>query len=148
MRKVIDGKLYDTDTAKEMGLWHSTWDHRDFHYVAERLYQKRTGEYFLHGEGGPMSKYAESVGQNAWEGGEKIIPLSVENARKWAEDHLDADDYAQIFGMPDEGGTDEKTTLCVHVPADLAAVVRRQAAEQGISLTAYVTEALRIASKA
>lgn len=146
MRKIINGKLYDTETARELGIWTSTWDHRDFHYVAERLYLKRTGEYFLHGTGGPASKYAVTVGQNSWSGGEKIIPLSVESARQWAEEHLDADDYAQIFGMPDEDDAG-KVTLCVQIPADLSTIIRRQASDRGISLTAYVTEALAAAAK-
>lgn len=146
MKKVINGKLYDTETAREVGSDSYLYP-RDFNHWVETLYVKRSGEYFLHGQGGPRSRYAVSVGQNSWEGGEKIIPLSFENARKWAEEHMDADDYAEAFGMPDEGESDEKATLCVQVPADLAAVVKRQAAEQGISLTAYVAQALRMAAK-
>ena len=146
MKKIIEGRLYNTDTAKELGVWASTWDYRDFNYVAEKLYQKRTGEYFLYGEGGPMSKYAQSCGQNSWSGGEKIIPLSPEKAREWAEAHLDADDYAEIFGMPDEGSA-EKVTICMQIPGDLDAIIRARAAEKGVSLTAYVVEVLNKACR-
>ena len=66
MKKIINGKLYDTDTAKEMGTGCASCSPRDFHYYSETLYRKRTGEYFLYGEGGPASRYAERVDNNMW----------------------------------------------------------------------------------
>ena len=138
MKKIINGKVYDTDTAKKLGSYENMADCRNFHYYCEALYQKRTGEYFLHGEGGPMTQYARTIDQNSWSGGEKIMPLSVEAARKWAEEHLDADEYAEVFGMPDEDDT-ELTTLCIQIPASLATTIKRMAAEQGTSLRAVVT---------
>ena len=142
MKKIINGKLYDTDTAKCVGAWSNNRSRRDFSSCDETLYRKRTGEFFLHGEGGPMTKYAQSCGDNTWSGGEEIIPLSAEKARAWAEEKLDADDYGEIFGMPDEG-TDEKETLCIQLHADLMAKLRAGASEAGISLTAYVESVLR-----
>ena len=146
MKKIINGKLYDTDTAKEVGGWANYGSWRDFNHVEETLYRKRTGEYFLFGEGGPSTKYARRTEQNMWSGGSQIIPLSPETAREWAEEHLSADDYAELFGMPDEGG-EEKVTLCVQLPAALDAKIRANAAKAGKSLTAYLegvlSEALR-----
>lgn len=141
MKKIINGKLYDTETAKSMGSWHNTWDYRDFNYVCEELFRKRTGEFFLLGEGGPMSKYAVSVSNNSWSGGEKIIPLSAAKAREWAEEHLDAEDYAEIFGMPSEG--EDTAALNVQIDAALMARLRQMAANEGISLTACVERLLR-----
>lgn len=106
MNKIINGKRYDTDRASLVGE-DSYSNSRDFNHWHEALYQKRTGEFFLYGEGGPMSKYAETIGQNEWSGGEKIMPLSVEAAKKWAEEHLTGDEYEKIFSVDDEGG--EKT---------------------------------------
>lgn len=146
MKKIINGKLYDTDTAKVVGSWENAGGWNDFNHLGETLYRKRTGEYFLFGEGGAATKYAVSTGQNSWKGGSKIIPLSMESAREWAEEHMDADDYAELFGMPDEGG-EEKVTLCVQLPAALDAKIRANAAQAGKSLTAYLegvlSEALR-----
>ena len=146
MKKIIEGKLYDTDTAKEVGMWANAGSWRDFSHMVERLYRKRTGEFFLHGQGGPATKYAESTGQNSWSGGSKIIPLTVASARKWAEEHLDADEYAEIFGMPEED-SDERTTLCVRLPASLAARIKSNASEEGLSLTAYLEKILSDALK-
>lgn len=138
MKKIINNKLYNTETAVEIGL---DCGGDGFTHWCERLYRKRTGEYFLHGEGGPMTQYAVTIGQNSWSGGEKIMPLTYENARKWAEEHMDADDYAEAFGMPDEDGGVE--TLHVQLPSDLMAAIRKQAAERGLSLRAYVEQELR-----
>ena len=104
MKKVINGSLYDTETAKLLGE-DSYSNPRDFAHWRETLYRTKSGKYFLHGKGGAMTKYAVSVGQNEWSGGEKIIPLTLESAQKWAEEHLSGDDYIKAFGEPEERTT-------------------------------------------
>lgn len=140
MKKIINNKVYDTDTARKLGSDSYAYS-GDFHYWFEALYQKRTGEFFLFGEGGPMTKYAKTIGQNSWTGGERIMPLTVDSARAWAEEHLDADDYEKIFGLPDEDA--ERVTLCIQIPADLNARIRTGAAEAETSITAFVENILR-----
>ena len=138
MKKIIKGKLYDTDTAKRVG---SACGGDGFSSWAEDLYQKRTGEFFLFGQGGPATKYAEYVdGNNVWSNGSKIIPLNVEAARQWAEKHLDADEYGEIFGMPSEDA--EPVALNIQLDAALMAKLRARAAEDGKSLTATVAALL------
>lgn len=99
MKKIINGKKYDTDTAKAIGF--DTNCASDFHYWYESLYIKKTGEYFLYGKGGPMSRYCEYIG-DCQTSGEKIIPMTVEEAKEWAEKHLTADEYEEIFGEVEE----------------------------------------------
>lgn len=142
MKKIINNKVYDTDTARKLGEWSNAGGWSDFNHIEETLYQKRTGEYFLHGEGGPMTKYAVSCGNNSWSGGEKIIPLTYENARKWAEERLDADEYIELFGNPGEGD-ESKEPLYVMLPASVVAKVRSKAAESGMTLTGYVADRLK-----
>ena len=141
MKKIIYGKLYDTEKAKEIGHWANMGNRRDFRQMEETLYRKRTGEYFLHGEGGPMTKYAVALDDNNWSGGEKIIPMSAEKARAWGEEHLEADEYAEIFGMPDEG--EDKAALCIQINAGLLARVRAVAADNKKTLTACVEDLIR-----
>lgn len=136
MKKIINGKLYDTETAKEVGLRAHGEGPRDFHYFVERLYRKRTGEYFLHGEGGPMTQYARTVGQNQWSGGEKIMPLDYQAAREWAKKHMDADDYMEEFGPVSEES--ERTTLSVSLDAAVADKIRKEAQEKGVSISALI----------
>lgn len=135
MKKIIGGKRYDTDTAKEMG-YASYSNPSDFSYWRETLYRKNTGEFFLHGEGGPMSRYAETVGQNEWSGGQKIMPLSIDAAQEWAEEHLDGDEYEQIFGAVEDNL--EKRTCTFSLSGSTIEKIKRRAAEEGISMSAYI----------
>ena len=82
MKKIIKGKMYNTETARYCGGYEFS-DYEDVNYVCEALYQKKTGELFLYGEGGAMSKYGESIGTNAWARGEKIIPLKTKKAKRY-----------------------------------------------------------------
>lgn len=101
MKKIINGKRYDTDTAKILGS--AGYSHLgDFSFWREELYRKRTGEFFLYGVGDAMSKYARQVGLNVWAGGEEIRPLSLKEALEWVEENLDVEEYEQIFGEVEE----------------------------------------------
>lgn len=102
MKKIINRKMYNTETATLIGGWSNGYSYSDFSHCEEDLYKKRTGEFFLHGSGGAMSKYCRSCGQNEWCGGEEIIPLTLEEAMDWAEDHLGADDFEATFGEVEE----------------------------------------------
>ena len=101
MKIIRNGKKYDTETAKKIITWSHGY-YRDFKYIAETLYRKKTGEYFLHGEGGPMTVYAEAIGDNTWSGGEQIIPLNEKEAKRWAEEKISVDAYERIFGEVSE----------------------------------------------
>lgn len=102
MKQIINHKLYNTETAKELHTRYHGNGWSDLYGFSETLYQKRTGEFFLHGDGGPGSKYSVSVGCNSWSGTQKIIPISEEEARDWAERYMDADDYMELFGPVEE----------------------------------------------
>ena len=101
MKKIINGKRYDTNTATLIGSTGHGYP-GDLDYWTEELYRKKTGEFFLYGEGGPMSKYSRKIRNNEWSGGEKITPLSPRDAQEWAENYLNADEYEQAFGKIEE----------------------------------------------
>jgi len=126
MKKIINGKRYDTETAKELNYWANHGNRRDFSWCKETLFQKKTGEFFLYGEGGPMSRYAERVDNSGWAGGEDLIPLTWEEARKWAEEKLTADEYEEIFGEVSED--DSKVIVTLSLPAHAAARLKKIAA--------------------
>ena len=118
MKKVISGRRYDTETAKLLGV--ATYGIcTDFAYWCEELYVKRTGEYFLYGQGGPMSKYSQQVGQNEWTGGHKIVPLTLKEAQRWVEYYLSADEYEEIFGKIEEGKVQVSTWLEESIKAEI-----------------------------
>ena len=140
MKKIINGKVYDTDTARELGYWANMADRRNFSQFEETLYRKKTGEFFLYGEGGPASKYAQAVGQNEWSGGSRIMPLDFSEARQWAEEHLDADEYESIFGEVSEDGS--RVQVCYSLSAAAAETIKRRASELGITASAYIESLL------
>lgn len=129
MKKIINGKVYDTETAQEVGAWDNNMSHRDVCWCSETLYRKKTGEYFIHGKGGPASRYAEAVGSNGWRFGERIMPLTYKWATEWAEKHLDCDEYEQIFGKVTEDETRKTAAYSLSVTA--IEVLRRMAQAQG-----------------
>lgn len=132
MKKIITGKVYDTDTATKLGVWWSSNDVRSFSHCEETLYRKRTGEYFLYGYGGPMTKYARAEGQNSWTGGERIMPMSYDEARTWAEEHLETGEYEAAFGEVTED--ESEYALYVKLPMPVADKLRRIASQQGKAL--------------
>lgn len=137
MKKIIGGKRYDTTTATRLAEWDSPHARSDFNFFEETLYQKRTGEYFLHGEGGPASKYAERC-QSGWTGGEMLIPLDPEEAQDWAEAHLDGDEYETIFGeVPEEENSHQ---LCAIIKETTYRALRDKAREKGCSIGKLIDE--------
>ena len=131
MKKVLNGKLYDTDKATRLASWENIQDCRSFNHMEETLYRKRTGEYFLHGCGEARTKYAKRYEDNMWGHGEEIIPLTTKAAQDWAEEHLDGDEYEQIFGAVDEDAEDILITF--KAPAALDRKLSDKAAELGTS---------------
>ena len=101
MKRIIKGKLYNTDTASRIGSCEFS-NPGNFRYCFEELYRKNNGEFFLCGEGGPLSMYSVQTDTNSWSFGEKISPLTVEEAKKWSEVHLSAETYIELFGEPEE----------------------------------------------
>lgn len=113
MKKIIKGKVYDTDTAKKVGYDNDqpagNWE--------EYLYQKKTGEFFVQH-------------WDAWNGG-SIQPISYSDAQEWLEKHGSAEQYEAVFGAPDE--SEEDVTLGIRVSAAAAAKLKQEAAKNGIT---------------
>ena len=76
MKKIINGRKYDTETAKEIGYWSN-------------------------GEGGALTQYS----RDTWDGrtGSSQIILMTENeAKEWSENKLSCDEYEALFGEVEE----------------------------------------------
>lgn len=100
MKRIINGKRYDTETATLVATHSNGCSYSDFHHVEERLYLTLRGAFFIHGGGGPLSKYAKSTGTNSTSGSQEIIPLDADEARSWLEEHDFADEVENLF--PDQ----------------------------------------------
>lgn len=101
MRKIIDGKLYNTETSEYLGS-NQEYFRSDFRYYSEELYRTKKGKYFLAGEGNGLSKYSKKY-DDGWGPGEAIILLTEEEAKEWVENHLSVNDYLEIFDEIEEG---------------------------------------------
>lgn len=102
MKKVLNGKMYNTETATIVGSWDNGCQVNDFAYCAETLYRSQKGTYFLHGESGAQGPYAEETGNGRYQNGEEIVPMKESEARAWAEEVLEADDFVRTFGDIEE----------------------------------------------
>jgi len=99
MKKIIKGTRYDTEKASVIGYASNGENVTDFSHWCVTLYKTpRSGRYFLHGQGGPMTRWAQSRGQNEWVGGEDIIPLkNRQEAFEWAQANLCAEEVEKEF---------------------------------------------------
>ena len=84
MKRIIDGKSYNTETAQEIATWSNHYGCNDFKHCEESLYRTKKGAWFVAGEGGAMSKYAVQYG-NAYGGGSCLEPITEGEAREWLE---------------------------------------------------------------
>ena len=87
MKKVIDRKVYNTDTSAQIGEWENGHYTSDFAYCSETLYVTKKGAYFLHGEGGAMSSYRTACG-NGFGYGQAIRALTASEALAWGRRSL------------------------------------------------------------
>lgn len=136
MKKIINGKVYDTDTAKAVGEWSNGLTWRDFGCIEETLYKKRTGEYFLFGEGGAMTGYAERVGGNGYSGGSRIMPYTFDEAKRWCEEKLTAEGYEAEFGAVAED--ESRRQICISISTTASETLKRRSSEAGLSVSAYI----------
>jgi hypothetical protein len=96
MKKVIEGKLYNTETAERIATWSNHYFQNDFHFMEETLYRTRKGNWFVYGEGGALSVYAQPCGNGSC-GGADIRCLSRDDAATWLEEHDCVDELERYF---------------------------------------------------
>lgn len=143
MKKAINGRQYDTETAKLIAEYTSEYGMSDERGYQEKLYQKRTGEYFLACRGNAMSKYALYYAELI-KPGERIIPLSVEEARKWAETCMDEAAYEKNFGKIAKD--DSKKIVSMSLTREAIQLLARMARDTGKSRSSIVDELIKKAN--
>lgn len=77
MKKTINRKIYNTETASVVGT-HYAGTFGDPEGYEENLYKTQKGLFFLYGKGGEESKYPT----------EDIIAISAEEAEKWQTEYM------------------------------------------------------------
>ncbi len=136
MNKVIRGKRYNTETAKLVGTWEANEPENSDFWEKEELYQKRSGEFFLIGQGGAQTQYALFSMGGESKPGIELRPIEPEEASDWAEEHLTADEYEALFGPVAEDGSRGRITLTLlNSTID---TVRREAQRRKMNFNEYL----------
>jgi len=82
-----------------------------------------------------MSIYASSEG-NMSGYGERIIPMTYDEAAQWAERHLTGEQYEEIFGEVSEN--DSRVSLNLSLTVAEAEIIKRNASREGMTVSAYI----------
>ena len=91
MKAIIEGVRYDTEKATLIGEASYGFAGDFARWEASLYVSPRARRYFLAGEGGPMSFWAENGDQpGERRSGSGIKPMSKAAALEWAERHLSA----------------------------------------------------------
>ncbi|TWT00125.1 hypothetical protein [Planomicrobium sp. CPCC 101079] len=101
MKKIINDKLYNTETATKLYDYDNGLYTTDVNYYSETLYKTKKGSYFLLKEGGAMSKMSKSNGLSKL-GGMDIEAFSPEEAQDYLIEHQAIDVFEFEFGFLDE----------------------------------------------
>lgn len=102
LRRISNGKLYNTQTARHLARFsHDPVEH--WFSFEEELYQTKNGGFFLTAEGLGGSPYGyKQAHNNEYVRGHVLLPLTDEQAKKWLEIRELLEEYIEIFGCPDE----------------------------------------------
>ena len=138
MKKIINGKVYNTDTATKIAEYENGSVTDGLHYYTETLYRKKTGEYFIHGEGGAATIYGKRASYDRWMSGERIYPIRYEEAKGWAEKHMDAESYIEEFGEIEEDQT--KVVYSFNISKENLERLRRASQEAGKSMSSIIDD--------
>ena len=96
MKRIIDGKLYNTETAEQLAH-RSYGTYGDFSFYEETLYVTKKGSYFLEYSGGPRSPYGVNEGTDGTRGDSGIIPFNGDEAFEWLVKSGKSELAAELF---------------------------------------------------
>ena len=96
MKKIINGKVYNTETATWIASYSNGLGRSDFAYCLEEMYKTRKGSYFIYGEGGGLSRWAKPCGDGTT-GGEGIVAVRESEALYWLERHEETEVIEKLF---------------------------------------------------
>jgi hypothetical protein len=104
MKKVIDGRIYDTQTAELLcDVSPGGFSRSDFKWEDTALYRTKSGAFFLAGEGGAASRWRKRYGDSGWAPGDGIELIGASEAKRVVEEHCSTERYIELFGEPEEG---------------------------------------------
>lgn len=140
MRKVVNGRVYDTDTAKLVCEWDNGEMPSGLGYVYHGLHRKKTGEFFLHVCGGAATNWAKPTETGGTRRAEHVVLATYDEARALVEAHGTADEYEAVFGLCED---EPAVVITVRgVDAQAKALLDREASKTGRQLGEIVSECI------
>lgn len=86
MRKIINGKVYDTFTAEIVAGPRAEGKPGEDRFLRESLYMMpKSCRFFLYGSSGPWHLYSSYVGDNQYVAGSGVRPLTPKQALAWVQ---------------------------------------------------------------
>lgn len=126
MKRVISEVTYNTLTSTIIHTWRSQKEG-----FTEKMFQTRGGEFFLHREKIPDGSGEENL---------TITPIDAGAVCKWVSYHMTESQRLDIFG--DRIRTDVQSQLALRLPPVLRARVKRDAKTYGLSVAAWLIQAV------
>jgi len=87
MKRIVNGKVYNTETAELVHEWWNGRSTSDFRHRSKDLYRTKKGAWFILHAGGPMTDMAVSCGSNNYTGSKSIEPISEGDVLAFLETH-------------------------------------------------------------
>ena len=152
IKRVIDGKAYNTDTSQLIHEYLEDDDERPDprhpfgmaqHPYAEQLYRTRLGKFFFVLRNEPYKNLAIQDGGDL-DFQDRIIPLQQEHAVKWMEKHCN-EKITQFVDVPEAG--EPSTTLTLRLDKVLKILLGAAAVKDGVSLNNWCVRVLEDAVK-
>jgi hypothetical protein len=97
VKAIINGRVYNTDTADLVCETYRGYS-GDFHWDETGLYRTKKGTFFLAGQGGPKSRWAETDGRH-WNTGSGIRLVGWDEARCFMEEAACSEEVYQALGI-------------------------------------------------
>lgn len=111
MKKIINGKVLNTDTAKMIATVMIDKE-KD---IIESLYRTKSGAFFIY------SVFPKSnVGK--LDMSEEITLISHTQANEWSRQHLTESEYNDWFGV----GSDENMTITVNITKEIYSILKKE----------------------
>lgn len=137
MRKVVNGKVYNTDTAVRIGMWDNGYEPEDPLYYSEELYKKPNG-YFLYCVGGAMSVLSQLNENNERVGMEEIVVFTLEGAKDWAIKNMNRNEYEMEFEFVELLDWNRKKNVTLYLSERHRYKMRKEAGIMGLTLGQYI----------
>lgn len=156
MKRVVEGKTYDTDTAKVVAK--DTYEGDDAE-VVEWLYVTTGGAFFVLEEKSYLADHQDSMGQWLDSKGRvpqtkhRIMPLDADDAREWLNNAIQAEVLDQtVFVVPDEATAEDQegrtVTFTLRIPEQMRDKLQKSAKAKGVSMNAYLLQCAESCLKA